>query len=177
MECPICLDRYTKDMPPYMLNCGHPFCLKWLGRLVDNSHVKCPICKQTHFVSSVDRIKEFVVVNLSIITKAEMEESKQMPDSRYSISQDQRNGLNVELPYGFKWSKHRKLVHSYVNSNNTLMWSGCINESTYSVDKIKPIPQIVKQFTSDLYSAKVKKQQCLIQMRMWKKDLEIHFEK
>lgn len=114
---------------------------------------------------------------MSILTKAEKEERKGDVPHRYSITKDQRGGLVIDIPLGFTCNKHFQLIHSYVTSNNTLMCGKCITDSNYDPANIKPIPQVLKQMTTHLNSAKVKKEQCLSQMKMCRKDLEIHLEK
>jgi len=135
------------------------------------------MCKTKHLVGNPDQIAEKVAINLSILKKVEFEEDKDQQIDRYSISKDQAVGLNVELPDKFKCSKHRQLVHSYVTSNNVLMCSKCIDESDYADENIQPLPQIIKQMNADLYSASIKKKQCLTQMKMCSKLLEIYYEK
>ena len=156
MECPICFWTYSKDLPPYMLSWGHPYWLQCLKQLCSNNIIKCALWKQKHKVSSTDKLHEKLVVNLSILNKIEFEEEKKEPCNRYSISVDQEDGLNVEIPLGFKCTRHNKIVHSYVVTNNVLMCSDCIASSQYDSTKIAPIPQFLKQINTSLHSTKIK---------------------
>ncbi|CAI2362662.1 unnamed protein product [Moneuplotes crassus] len=177
MECTICFENYSKDRPPYMLNCGHPFCLGCLKVMVSGRNIQCPLCKEKQFVDSVETVENHVVVNLSILNKYRNRNEEQKDPSRYSISKDPSHGLNIEIPNGFKCRKHKLPVHSYVKSNSALMCNECIESSSYDAENIEPIPQILKQLNSSLHSSKVKKEQCMSQLKMCQKELEIFFEK
>ena len=41
LECPVCLEHFSNDLPPYVLSCGHNICFKDQSNL-DN----CPICRE-----------------------------------------------------------------------------------------------------------------------------------
>jgi len=46
--CSVCLDSFNKDMPPYILDCGHNLCLNDLDQLFIRRNGQlgvCPICK------------------------------------------------------------------------------------------------------------------------------------
>ena len=88
--------------------------------MITGRHVNCPLCKEKQFINAEDKIEKYVVVNLSILNKAQIgEENKEV--SRYSVGKDESNGLNIDIPKGFKCRKHKLPVHSYVKSNNALM--------------------------------------------------------
>ena len=78
------------------------------------------------------------------------------------------HGLNVE--------DTNKTVHSYIATNNTLLWNKWIINNNYDRNKIKPIPQVVTYLNSSLESAKNKKNHCLLQANRIKKELEYNFE-
>ena len=81
--------------------------------MISGNKIKCPLCKEKQYIHSKENIEQYVVVNLSILNKSQLKEELK-EHSRYSISKDQSNGLNIEIPKGFKCLKHKLPVHSYV---------------------------------------------------------------
>lgn len=142
-----------------------------------NNIIPCALCKQKHAGIQPDKIKEKLPINLSILNKIDRELSMDDPVSRFSISKDQQDGLNIDIPEGFKCSQHNKIVHSYVTTNNVLLCSKCLKMPIYNHAKIAPIPQIVKQLTTSLISTGIKKKECLTQLKKCTKDIEYAFEK
>lgn len=42
-ECPICFESTEKGI---MLTCNHAFCEVCINALIENNHVKCPLCRR-----------------------------------------------------------------------------------------------------------------------------------
>ena len=99
-----------------------------------------------------------------------------MPEQRYSI-ESRPEGLIIDITPWFKCSVHRKTVHSYISSNNVLLWSKWIVSGKYEKDRYKPIPQVVTYLTLALESSKTRKNHCLLQSARWIKDIEFSVEK
>jgi len=47
IECPVCMEKITKDTGMKMASCGHPLCYKCFEE-VKNINNKCPICRKIY---------------------------------------------------------------------------------------------------------------------------------
>merc|ERR1711990_113051 len=51
IECPICYEKTKCDK---MWDCYHGFCNNCLTQMIDNKHVKCPICRCENVIQTIN---------------------------------------------------------------------------------------------------------------------------
>lgn len=44
-SCKICMENFTDNIRPRILNCGHSFCTRCLGNFISNGSLMCPMCQ------------------------------------------------------------------------------------------------------------------------------------
>ncbi|XP_006823567.1 tripartite motif-containing protein 2-like [Saccoglossus kowalevskii] len=60
LTCSVCLERYKN---PKILPCHHSFCEQCLVKLRPRDTIKCPNCRQRHYVSNIQQLPPSTIIN------------------------------------------------------------------------------------------------------------------
>jgi zinc-RING finger domain len=63
-ECPICLEKFSSEIKPLLVPCGHTVCLDCLTRLKKERVFECPVCRTLHHNLNISALS----INFALIS-------------------------------------------------------------------------------------------------------------
>jgi hypothetical protein len=118
LQCSICLDYFER---PKILPCQHTFCFIHIEDLIENGHIKCPVCRRIHKLTSQDAaalptsitIQKLLDSNIANIKKKCFKCSQRRDDSAKCVECDKLfcSECNVEHCLELKDEIEEKIRH------------------------------------------------------------------
>ena len=130
IRCPVCLENFSKSLPPITLQCGHNLCRDCISRLKRRQiFLKCPLDNQNNKISAQAVNLDFLelIENAAISQKRPREQSEQTDAaiqcdfSDIMQSWEQSYEQTLERVQALE-KKLETMRHQYLGPPKTIQW-------------------------------------------------------